>query len=573
MFNHRVTIRIVGESGEGIVSTGEILSRILQQMGQQLMTFRTYPAEIKGGQCLFQLRFSQQPLHTPGHDPEILLCFDEKSYFEHGLKKMDGILIYNSDDTAPENHRPQLALGVPFDTIARDQVGAVQSKNMVALGAISFLLNLDREVMQQLARQWFASKGEKIIESNTRALLSGWDYLQATYDYQHPPVVKGDTEETLLLSGNQALVLGALAAGCRFFAGYPITPASGILESMIKELPRFGGIGLQTEDEMAAIGSVIGASFAGKKAMTATSGPGFSLMQEMIGLASMAEIPAVIVDSQRAGPSTGMPTKMEQGDLLMAIHGSHGEGPRVVIAPANVQDCFALTVTAFNLAEALRTPVIVLTDLALSQRTASFPVRLFDQTEIIERKPWQPNGEAYLPYEITDGGVNPMAIPGQEGGMFVPTGLEHDVHGHPNYSPEMHSRMTAKRHRKLQKAFEFHKGYDLFRNKKKREEIGVISWGSTEGPILEAIELLEEKGLQIPLLQLKLLNPLPESAIKAFAALVKKIVVPEHNYIGQLAGMIEAIIHRPVIRVNKVEGVPFTSAELAEKVCNQGVVV
>jgi len=428
-------------------------------------------------------------------------------------------------------------------------------------------LNLDREIVQQFARQWFAAKSKQTVAANTKALLSGWDYLQATVSYQRSAISKSKAEESLLLSGNQALVLGALAAGCRFFAGYPITPASGILESMIKELPRFGGIGLQTEDEMAAIGAAIGASYAGKKAMTATSGPGFSLMQEMLGLASMAEIPLVVVDAQRAGPSTGMPTKMEQGDLLMAIHGSHGEGPRLVLAPANVQDCFALTIKAFDLAEALRMPVIILTDLALAQRTASVPATLFDRVEVIERESWRQGGDqAYVPYQITEDGVNPMAIPGQAQGMYVPTGLEHDIHGHPNYSPEMHAKMSEKRHRKLQKAFKIYKGYELFNAYNSQTDLGIISWGSTEGPILEALETLAENHIRIPLMQVKLMNPLPVAAIRDFAESVSRIVVPEHNYTGQLAGLIEPAIQRRVLRLNKVEGIPFYPAELAEKI-------
>jgi len=566
MINNNLTIRIVGESGEGIVSTGEILSHILKGLGQQLMTFRTYPAEIKGGQCLFQLRFAEKPLHTPGEDPEILICFDEKSYFEHGIKKDNGLLIYNSDDTAPENHKPLVALGLPFTTISRDEIGVMQSKNMVALGAIGNLLNINKEQLHQFTKKWFRSKGEKAVEANTKALLAGWEFCAENYENPDKLFEQAKQKNTVLLSGNQALVLGALAAGCRFYAGYPITPASNIMEMMIRELPKFGGVGLQTEDEMAAVSAVIGASFAGTKAMTATSGPGFSLMQEQIGLAVMAEIPIVIIDAQRAGPSTGMPTKMEQGDLLMAIHGSHGEAPRIVLAPGTVDECFSTTVAAFNLAEALRAPVVLLTDLVLAQRTESINLKSFKKPQIIDRKKWQSNeDQEHVPYKITESGVSTMSVPGQMDAMYVATGLEHDEQGRPNYTPAMHDKMLQKRHEKLNGAFAYYKGYQLFHGDASNNNVGIISWGSTQGPILEALDLLAAESVHIPLLQLKLLNPLPLAAINEFAKSVEKLVVPEHNYTGQLAGLIEAGIHRPVIRLRKVEGLPFHPSELAKK--------
>ena len=565
MANQMITLRIVGESGEGIVSTGEILSRILQQMGQELMTFRTYPAEIKGGQCLFQLRFSRHKLHTPGDDPEIVVCFDEKSYFEHGMAKNTGWLLYNSNDTAPENHPPGTAFGIPFTTLAREQGGALQAKNMVVLGALSYLMKLDRERVEAFARKWFAPKGESVVTSNTRAILAGWDFCRANFDEPAAELSSAQADETLMLSGNQALVLGALSAGCRFFAGYPITPASNILEMMVKELPKFGGIGIQTEDEIAALGAAIGASYAGKKAMTATSGPGLSLMHEMIGLAGMAEIPVVIVDAQRAGPSTGMPTKMEQGDLLAALHGSHGEAPRVVLAPSTVAECYSLTVTAFNISEALRLPVIILSDLALAQRTATIPAQLLENVRVVDRAILEANpAAAFLPYAASETGVNVMTLPGTPGAMHVITGLEHDAAGAPNYAGENHTQMNEKRHRKLALAFQHHPGYEEF-HAETSAAIGVIGWGSTQGPILEALERLREQGMRVPLLQLKLLHPLPEQAIRRFADQVERIVVIEHNYTGQLAGLIQAMLSKPVLRWHKIQGVPFTVKELVEK--------
>jgi 2-oxoglutarate/2-oxoacid ferredoxin oxidoreductase subunit alpha len=563
-----ITIRIVGESGEGIISTGEILSRMLQEMGQQLMTFRTYPAEIKGGQCLFQLRFSDDRLHTAGENPEILVCFDEKSYFEHGMNKESGILVYNSDDTAPENGKPMSSIGVPFTTISRDEIGVMQSKNMVAMGVIGNILNIDKTALFDFAKNWFSRKGEKAVEANTIALQSGWDFAEQNYQHPEELVKKLENEETVLLSGNQALVLGALAAGCSFYAGYPITPASNIMEMMIKELPKFGGIGIQTEDEIAAIGACIGASYAGKKAMTATSGPGFSLMQEQLGLATMAEIPVVVVDAQRAGPSTGMPTKMEQGDLLQAIHGTHGEGPRIVLAPGTVEECFSLTVKAFNLAESLRCPVVLLSDLALAQRTASVPVSLLQKYDVVNRTLFDSQNQEHIPFEITEDYITPMAIPGQPNGSYVPTGLEHNAKGNPSYTPEIHQKMVEKRHKKLDKAFESSQGFELFEPDNTNKKLGIISWGSTEGPIREALELLAQKNIFLSLMQITLLNPLPVKSIKDFSHKSENVVVIEHNYQGQLAGMLDAFLDKKVLRLNKITGLPYYPNELVAELKN-----
>lgn len=567
--SENITLRIVGESGEGIVSTGEILSRLLQELGQQLMTFRTFPAEIKGGQCLFQLRFSKNPLHTAGESPEILICFDEKSYFEHGINKENGVLIYNSDDTAPENSKPLTSLGVPFTTISRDKIGVMQSKNMVALGVVGFLLDINKTEVLQFTKNWFTRKGAQAVEANTKALNAGWEYAKGNYQNPFDLLQQTDKKETVLLSGNQALVLGALAAGCLFYAGYPITPASNIMELMIKELPKFGGIGIQTEDEMAAIAACIGASFAGKKVMTATSGPGFSLMQEQLGLASMAEIPLVVVDAQRAGPSTGMPTKMEQGDLLQAIHGTHGEGPRIVIAPGTVEECFSLTVKAFNLAESLRCPVVLLSDLALAQRTASIPVRVLQDYKVEERLIFKENKEEYTPFELTESNVSAMALPGQKNGHYVPTGLEHDENGKPSYTPNNHKKMVQKRFAKVVKALDFYNGYEIFSTDDSRKKPGIISWGSTQGPIREALEILDKKNIHLSHLQIKMLNPLPATIIKEFVSSLDTIIVIEHNYQGQLAGLVESAIHRPVVRLTKIEGIPFYPNELVERLTEQ----
>lgn len=558
---HWTTIRIVGESGEGIVSTGEILSRVLQHAGFHILTFRTYPAEIKGGQCLFQVRFASEPLLTAGEDIHILVCFDHLSYASH-ISEPVNLLIYNSDDTTPEAPSSQ-AIGIPLTSLAREELKQLLSKNMVVLGVIAHVLGLKEQAVESVTERWFQGKAESLIATNKHAIQIGRNAAKARLDHTEsltPPQVV----DSVILSGNQALVLGALAAECRFVAGYPITPASNILEHMVQELPKFGGIGIQTEDEIAALGACIGASYAGKKAMTATSGPGFSLMHELIGLASMMEIPVVIVDAQRAGPSTGMPTKMEQSDLMAAIHGSHGDAPRVVLAPGTVRECFELTVQAFNISELLRLPVIVLTDLALAQRTTSLPASLFENVETHNRPLQSDAGEEpYLPYALNESGINAIALPGTAELMHVITGLEHDESGTPSYTPELHTTMTEKRHKKLQRVFELYPGFEEFRSDFDAS-IGVISWGSNYGPIMEALHQLESRQQSLPFLHLKILQPLPLDALGHFADSLDHLVVIENNYTGQLADLLETHIDVPIHRMTGVTGMPFKVSQIVE---------
>ncbi len=550
-------VRIVGESGEGIVSTGEILSRALQHTGKHIVTFRTYPAEIKGGQCLFQVRFSEKTLHTAGDRIDLLVCFDKNSFDQSKNVAQTTTVLFNSDDTVPE---AEDTVGVPLTRIARQELESLQSKNMVALGAITFLLGLELDDILHVTGTWFRGKDSGLVQKNLQAIKAGYAFCRSNSIEPLQWVRTTKNEETVIVSGNQALVLGALAAECRYFAGYPITPASNILEHFVEELPKFGGIGIQTEDEIAALGACIGASYAGTKAMTATSGPGLSLMHELIGLASMMEIPVVIVDAQRAGPSTGMPTKMEQSDLLAAIHGSHGEAPRVVLAPGTVEETFFMTIQAFNISEQLRLPVILLTDITIAQRTATLPTSIFDHVELKSRPIQQDGDETFKPYQLNGNPINAMALPGTVDLAHVITGLEHDESGTPSYTSEMHTAMMKKRFDKLDRVFELYAGYEEFPGE--RQDIGLISWGSNLGPILELLDVDEEP---FPFLHLKILNPLPRKAIRNFAATVNRIVVIENNYQGQLAELIKAIINTPVKKLTKVDGLPFTRTELADR--------
>src|SRR6266705_392591 len=559
---NEVTIRIGGESGEGTISGGDILALASARWGYHVYTFRTFPAEILGGPCMFQVRISDHPVGSMGDHADVLICLNKEAYDRNVAElRHGGVLIYDPADFTPDAG-DFIAYAVPFNEIARKEVQLYQTKNMVMPGAISGLFGPPVEAIAQVVESKLSRSRKSnpiLMEKNMLALEIAKKYateqLSKRDSYHLGSVVKADR---VVLNGNQAVVAGALTAHCGFFAGYPITPASDIMEGLAKELPQVGGTFLQAEDEIAALASVLGASFGGLRAMTATSGPGFSLMTELIGYASMAEIPAVIIDAQRAGPSTGMPTKMEQSDLRFALNAGHGDTPRMIVAPADVADCYSLIIMAFTMAERYQMPVIFLTDQSLTARVESVDRAAFKPIEVEGRLQVSVNGHAangyvssnghaemaealahsYARYANTASGISPITAPGAGGVPYVATGLEHDEHGHPDYEPEDHTAMMEKRFRKLDTAAE-----ELPRPQRYGDEdalIGIIGWGSTEGSIQEAVDRARAKGYRVASLHPKILSPLPDRAIRDFIRSVKTVIVPECNYTGQLANLLGA---------------------------------
>jgi len=335
------------------------------------------------------------------------------------------------------------------------------------------------------------------------------------------------------------------------------------MEELAKHLPRFGGVVVQTEDEIAAVTSCIGASFAGKKVMTATSGPGLSLMVEALGLATMEELPLVVVDVQRGGPSTGMPTKPEQGDLELALYGRHGDAPRIVLAPHDVEDCFYTAVQAFNLAEKYQTPVILLSDQHLAQRAEAIARPDTSKLEIIDRtEPGPDDYEHYNRYRLTEDHVSPMAIPGVHPTPYVATGLEHDEHAHINYTPEMHLIMSQKREAKIAQAAD-EPGFVSFHGARPEEAaLGLIAWGSTKGPVCEAIDRMAAKGVKIAGCFPRMVTPLPAKPVRKFMEATGRVAVVELNFSGQFARYLQSELCIPVLRLNKYAGLPFRAGEI-----------
>jgi len=567
-----IVVRIGGEGGEGVISTGELLTLTLARSGYEIYTFRTYPAEIKGGHANYQVRASDRLLLSQGDKLDALIAFNEEAYTKHiqDLRSPGGVLIYDTDSFSAPSLDSQIHYGIPLTSLATEKVGVKLTKNIVVLGALSGLFDIPFEKFEDLLRERFGRKGDAVVQKNLQALRVGFDYIKTQTKRDDIRLSGGPRQaKELVLSGNESLALGAIASGLKIYAGYPITPATDIMEFLAKELPKIGGFVVQTEDEISAIGAVLGASYAGSKAMTATSGPGFSLMIEMLGLSVMAEIPAVIVNVQRVGPSTGMPTKTEQGDLYLAVYGGHGSCPRIVMALTSVEDCFYGIMHAFNIAEQYQMPVVVLSDQYLGHRKATVPKPDPSKVPILTRRLPTPEELKEVPfkrYKMTAEGVSAMSLPGMDNGYYVAEGLEHDETGYPAASNNMnHVRRNEQRYKKL-------KAVESISNELTRQygvenpEIGIIGWGSSEGVIREAVQLAVDKGFSVGALHPKILYPQPIAKLRKFIEGTKAVIIPELNFTGQFATLLRKRFAINFVQLNKTTGLPFTPQEIVDKI-------
>lgn len=516
---------------------------------------------------MYQLRASDWHAYSQGDTLDLLVAFDTDAVSSNVKDlKPEGGVVFDQDRT-PRNSPPlpKRAFGAPFTSIARNELGFPKARNMIIAGYVAGITGISETIMKEVMIAKLGSRGTAILDKNISAIRLGFNLVPKESIRTMPT---GEANKAIL-SGNEAIALGAIVAGCRFYGGYPITPASDIFESLGDLLPGVGGRVFQGEDEIASIGAAIGASYAGVKAMTATSGPGFSLMTEMIGMASMMEIPVVIVDAQRGGPSTGLPTKTEQSDLNHALFGGHGDMPRIVLAPGTVEDCFYQTIRAFNLAERYQLPVILLTDQSLAQCTEGVPLPDIDKLQIVNREKANLGDEGkFQRYAVTHNGVSPISTPGESRGEYVAESTEHDERGRVNFGTNAHSQMTAKRFRKLETAETDLAGDPLNFTIVDDDEakLAVMGWGSTQGAIHEAVLKAKEKLIRVKWLQCKMLSPLPRKRINTFLESVDHVLVPELNYTSQFANLLRMNFAIEPIALTKTEGTPFTPGEILRKI-------
>ena len=572
---NQLSWKVGGQQGEGIESTGEIFSMALNRKGYYLYGYRHFSSRIKGGHTNNKIRVSTYNINSISDDLDILVAFDQETIDVNHHELVDGGVILADSKFGPK--LPEGCNGhlypVPFTEIA-SELGTSLMKNMVAVGASGALLGLKSEIFYSVVEQIFAKKGSSVVEKNMEAIRAGMKYFEDSRDaslgdYQ---LEEADGENRLFMIGNDAIALGSLAGGARFMPAYPITPASEIMEYLIKKLPEYGGTVIQTEDEIAACTMAIGANYAGVRTLTASSGPGLSLMMEAIGLSGITEVPLVIVDTQRGGPSTGLPTKQEQSDVLAMIHGTHGEIPKVVMAPSSVEEGFYDAVEAFNIAEEYQVPVILMTDLALSLGKQTVDPLDYDRIEIRRGKlineelPELENGQYYHRYEVTEDGVSPRPIPGMKNGLHHVTGVEHNEQGKPSESPENRQAQMDKRLRKLNTLKDtFHEPIKKYENHDEADLL-VIGINSTRGTIQEMIPRLEADGIKVNQAQLRLLHPFPSEELQGMIDKVKKVVVIENNATGQIRQLVKLNTNAGEVQsILKYDGNPFLPAELHNK--------
>lgn len=575
---NQLSWKVGGQQGEGIDSTGEIFAIALNRMGYYLYSYRHFSSRIKGGHTNNKIRVSTSEVRSISDDLDLLIAFDQETIDVNAHELNDnGMIIADAKfkPRKPEGITAQL-VPVPFTEIATE-LGTSLMKNMVAIGASSAVLGLDITIYKEVVEEIFLKKGQQIVEKNMDAIRAGYEFFnkEAGGQMENFELAKADGKRRMFMIGNDAIALGALAAGSRFMAAYPITPASEIMEYLIKKLPEVGGTVIQTEDEIAAVTMAIGANYAGTRSFTASAGPGLSLMMEAIGLSGMTETPLVIVDTQRGGPSTGLPTKQEQSDLMQMIYGTHGEIPKIVMAPSTAEEAFYDAIQAFNLAEEYQCPVILLSDLQLSLGKQT--VEPFDYNKInIERGklikdeqlPELENKDYFKRYELTEDGISPRVLPGTKNGIHHVTGVEHDETGKPseaapNRKEQMEKRLRKLNHiaRRFEKPVHFTLPHD-------EADVLLIGFNSTRGAIEEAMDRLREEGIKANHAHIRLLHPFPVNELKPIIDQAKKIAVVENNATGQLANLIKMNIGaaEKIQSVLKYDGNPFLPNDVYTKV-------
>ena len=571
-----IAVRIGGQAGDGIASIGESIARGLSRMGLHVFGLNAYQSVIRGGHVWYQARASDGRPYSPGDGADILYALDKATVDIHAASlRPGGTVVYDPEKFAVANSElpPGVtALGVPTLAMARKFTSQSILQNAGGMGATGFLAGIPLDLLHQVLADSFGRKAGDVVDWNLGASAEGYHYAEA-HASVHPHALAKKGAPKLLMNGNAALALGAAAAGCKFLAQYPMTPASSIMHWMAAHSTALGVVVKQAEDELAAINMAIGASFAGVRSMTATSGGGFALMVEALGMAGMTETPVVVVESQRAGPSTGLPTKTEQGDLNMMLGAGQGEFPRAILAPSTPVEGYYAMIDAFRLAEEYQTPVLVASDLHLSESFMTVDREEIDFNVPVPSLFTVPAGEAnYRRYQYTESGVSPRAIPGQPGLQHIAGSDEHDERGHlisdiragvPRWVSER-QRMMDKRMRKLAGLARAAPPPVLEGPPKAR--LTFVSWGSTIGAIRDAMQELTARGTVTNLLRFPTVYPIAEEATRAAFAAAERTLLVEANYSGQFGRLLRAETGLTVSsRLLKYDGEPFFPHEIVAR--------
>ncbi|MGA2748354.1 MAG: 2-oxoacid:acceptor oxidoreductase subunit alpha [Verrucomicrobiota bacterium] len=570
-------IRFAGNSQDGIQAIGGFLARLAGRSEQEVMTFMTIPSTISGGPSIFQVRIGSGDVLSAGDEADVLVAFYQHSYEDHiaSLRK-GGIVLFDSDHVQPnpEWEKDYRHVPVPITSRTVEAIGGTakdKGKNIFTLGLVAKMFDLNVPKLERLISERFAGKDESVVKTALSAFQAGYGYtlgnVLETFQFTESKKKNG---QQVVMTGNEALAYGLIAAGIRFGAAYPITPWSEVMELLRRELPKYGGTFVQCEDEIASVCMAIGASWAGHLAVTGSSGPGISLKTEAIGWAVMAEVPVIICDVQRGGPSTGMPTSVEQSDLNVACLGGHGDSPRVVLAPASVEDCFYTAIEAVNVARKYNVPVFILSDQSIATRIEAFEEPNL-QKHCQDLTPDLSPVDDYIPYPL-DGEVRPRVVVGTpilSGRYPIAGGLEHDELGHPTAAPKLHQQMTARRRGKLQRLAAELPVPAVYGPPE--GDILLVGWGSTQGPIREAVDRSRAAGDSVSALHLRHISPLPPGLENIFAGFNHVTVIEMNDEglygYGQLASLLRARYCLQKIQgLNKTDGLTWRVREILERV-------
>jgi 2-oxoglutarate ferredoxin oxidoreductase subunit alpha len=567
---------IGGEAGQGITRSGSLLGKALMRAGFHVFGMNDYPSIIRGGHNFYLLRVSDREVHSPSDTADVMLALNKETILihEHSMSEGAGV-VYDEKIEFDEGEIERddiIFFPVPLTEIVKEIGGTPIMTNTVALGAAAALVDFDPETIKKVIADTFSGR-EEIIEQNAQAIEMGFEYVKQNYDgFPCSMSPLDEKAEKIMLTGNEAVALGAIQAGCRFYSAYPMTPASGVLHYLAGKDVETGMVVVQAESEIAAMNMVVGASYGGARSMTATSGGGFCLMTEAFGLAGATETPVVVMLGQRPGPSTGMATYTAQADLLFAVHTSQGEFPRVVVAPGDVEGCFYRTMEAFNLAEKYQVPVIILTDKFIIESQKS--EEPFDQKRVpIERgallvtDEWT-SEDWYKRYKITESGVSPRILLGTKGATFLANGNEHDEYGYTTIDPEKVVAMAEKRFRKQRPLVEELSGLEpveVFGDPD--AVVTLVGWGSTKGPALEALRMLGGRGVKARFVQVVYMEPFPAEELRGLLKGGGEFILFETNMTAQLGKLIRlntgfAFEHVAL----KYDGRPFNPGEICARV-------
>lgn len=572
-------IKIGGEAGQGVESSGAGFSRALARGGLHVFGMSDYMSRIRGGYNFFQIRVSQKPIYCQVDTVDLVMAFDAQAVTEH-LKEIvpGGGVVYDEGiqvDPAPFHAKGVKLYPLPLIKIAKEHGGDEIMANTASIGAVCGMVGYPFQYIADIITQNFKRKGEAVVQANINIAKEAYDLAKEKYgkDCNDRLEPIAGAPKRMMPHGNQAICFGAVAAGCKFISAYPMTPASTIIEYLTSIGNQFGVLTKQTEDEIAAILMAIGAAHTGVRAMTATSGGGFSLMVEALGMAGITETPLVVVEAQRAGPSTGLPTRTEQGDLLFALYASQGDFPRIVLTPGTHEECFEAGARAFNLAEKYQLPVIIFTDLYQSSNIRTIDLNAFDVKGFkIDRGKFltdadldKLNGDEYKRHTLTADGISPRAVPGHPKAVFMTTSDEHYENGHITEDADIRIQQMEKRMKKLEAAKKDLQPPKLFGPAK--ADITYFCWGSTYGSLREAVERINEsKKITANLYHIVDMWPFPSESVAKAIDQAKTTIVVDGNYSGHLYQLIRGYAGRtPKYSIRRYDGRPFSPEYILAK--------